>query len=125
MNILFTETTDGEPAYFAEQLSGHVVKCTSHCLQDVSEEGLGEIDVLEGEAMMTEDSILARLGAPYSEDVESIALNLALMRHPNLIVTPHMAFYSSEALNRIRKTTVLNLSDDTGLSKANLVNRPS
>jgi D-lactate dehydrogenase len=67
------------------------------------------LDVLEGEELMTEDAILANLSSSRHDEVESIARNLALMRHPNLIVTPHMAFYSQEALQRIRETTVDNL----------------
>jgi len=80
------------------------------------------LDVLEGEAMMTEDAILARLALPAGEEVESIARNLALMRHPNLIVTPHMAFFSKEALERIRQTTVQNLSQEGVVASANRVN---
>lgn len=40
---------------------------------------------------------------------EIVAENVALMRHPNVIVTPHMAYYSQEALLRILETTAENI----------------
>lgn len=68
------------------------------------------LDVLEGEELLGEDQLVASLaaGAGAAETV-LIAENLALMRHPNVIVTPHMAFYSAEALRRILDTTIENI----------------
>ena len=52
------------------------------------------LDVLEGEEALrdwTPDANMER--------------NLALMNHPNVLVTPHLAYDSQEALERIRETT--------------------
>jgi D-lactate dehydrogenase len=67
------------------------------------------LDVLEGEEMMPEDTLFATLLGDSHEDKTTVAENLALMRHPNVIVTPHMAYYTREALRRILEVTVENV----------------
>lgn len=68
------------------------------------------LDVLEGETMMDEDSLMSGLTGRSEQDLRQVAENLILMRHPNVVVTPHMAFYSREALNRILEMTAENLN---------------
>lgn len=68
------------------------------------------LDVLEGEGVLSEDSVLLR-----DETVTPDQLRLAveayqLMHHPKVIVTAHIGFYSREALMRIVSTTVENIS---------------
>lgn len=68
------------------------------------------LDVLEGEEVITEDRMLL-----LEEPVQLEKLRLAveayqLMHHPRVIVTPHIGFYSHEALERILLTTVQNIS---------------
>jgi D-lactate dehydrogenase len=83
------------------------------------------LDVLEGEEMMGEDALVSSLVNPSDEaTVNLIAENLALMRHPNLIVTPHMAFYSREALQRILETTVANVQAYEQGAPSNTVELP-
>jgi D-lactate dehydrogenase len=83
------------------------------------------LDVLEGEELLGEDTLVSSL-ANESPNVDYglLAENLALMRHPNLIVTPHMAFYSSEALQRILETTIENILGFESGSPLNVVNPP-
>ncbi len=52
------------------------------------------LDVLEGEEALRD----------WRPD-ENMERNLALMNHPNVLVTPHLAYDSAEALGRIRQTT--------------------
>lgn len=72
--------------------------------------GAAGLDVLEGEELMLEDQVLKELTSDHiPESAPLIAGNLALMRHPNVIVTPHMAFYSEQALQRIQQITAENI----------------
>lgn len=71
--------------------------------------GWAGLDVLEGEALMDEDRLLAGVHHGKESEMRDIAENLILMRHPKVVVTPHMAFYSREAVNRILETTAANI----------------
>ncbi|HZH97908.1 MAG TPA: NAD(P)-dependent oxidoreductase [Fimbriimonadaceae bacterium] len=91
------------------------------------DEGIVEgaaLDVLEGEEMLAEDALVSSLvSARSSGKAEQLAENLVLMRHPNVIVTPHMAFYSKEALRRILETTVSNIRAYVQGEPANTVSK--
>lgn len=63
------------------------------------------LDVLEKEHHLRPGSGPA--GTEYDRRV--VELNRQLMRHPRVLVTPHMAFYTREALQRIRNLTVENI----------------
>ena len=63
------------------------------------------LDVFEGEQRIKEESQLLRQ-QPAPSDIDLI---LRLLDRPNVILTPHMAFYSDEALERILRTTVENI----------------
>jgi len=49
-------------------------------------------------------------------------LNKELMKMPNVIVTPHMAFYTKEAVASIQDTTILNIKGFINGQPINLVN---
>lgn len=69
--------------------------------------GVG-LDVLENEDTIKEERQL--LTNKFShEQLFNVAENLILMNHPRVIITPHNAFNSDEALKRILDTTVDNL----------------
>lgn len=69
------------------------------------------LDVLEGEEIITEDLVLLREEAEGTLDKLRLAVEAyQLMHHPRVIVTPHIAFYSREALQRIILTTVQNIA---------------
>lgn len=63
------------------------------------------LDVLEHEDIL-------RGNAPAQpEQQATLQANRALMAHPRVIVTPHMAFYTREALHRMREKTVQIIRD--------------
>lgn len=79
-------------------------------------EALGEgiiagagLDVLEEEVFVKEEAHL--LSKDYSEksDIKTMLHNHILMDQKNVIITPHNAFNSKEALERILETTVENI----------------
>jgi D-lactate dehydrogenase len=75
------------------------------------------LDVLEMEHLL-------RPGAREPQDggeAEIVALNKRLMSHPRVVVTPHMAFYTREAVQRIREVTVKSITSFLAGSPTNVV----
>lgn len=72
--------------------------------------GGAALDVLEEEGCITSeiDTIFER--HPREEQLRTVLADHALMRMPNVIITPHNAFNSVEALERIVGTTLDNIS---------------
>ncbi len=69
--------------------------------------GVG-IDVIEGELLVREEKeLLAK--RVNSAEVEALAEDHALLSRDNVVYTPHIAFYSHEALERILLTTIDNI----------------
>jgi len=69
--------------------------------------GVG-LDVLEDEGSIKEDMQILSKHFPKRSMMVSLANNI-LMRRPNVIITPHNAFNSDEALERIMDTTIENI----------------
>ncbi len=67
------------------------------------------LDVLEEESAIKEEKQL--LSNSYKPDIDyrTVVLNHLLIQHPNVLVTPHNAFNSAEALERIVRTTIENV----------------
>jgi D-lactate dehydrogenase len=66
------------------------------------------LDVFEGEELIREEAQLLQGGiAP--ENVVTLLRNYNLLRRENVVITPHIAFYSAEAQQRILDTTLDNL----------------
>lgn len=79
------------------------------------------LDVLEGEEFLTDRTAL--LMAP---DADKQALRIALFNqylvdHPNVVITPHNAFNTKEAIERILDTTVENILAFEAGSPINIV----
>lgn len=79
------------------------------------------LDVLEGEELIKEEKQLL-----YDRDklkkLKELARDHILLAKENVVYTPHIAFYSQEALERILKTTVDNILSFINGKYLNLVN---
>lgn len=70
--------------------------------------GVG-IDVLEEEQLLQEEKQMLRRGGKYEKELKAIVRDHALLKMENVIYTPHIAFYSQEAVLRITNTTIENI----------------
>ena len=78
------------------------------------------LDVLEEECFVVEDKAVMSKHFPKECDLKIIIENHILAKMDNVIVTPHNAFNSIEALQRILDTTILNIQ---GYLKKKIVNK--
>ncbi len=67
------------------------------------------LDVLEGESNLSEESMLRGDDTVSREALQTTLRNLALLRRQDLLITPHIAFDSREATDRILDTTIENI----------------
>jgi D-lactate dehydrogenase len=67
------------------------------------------LDVLEGEELILDEKQLLHYTQP-NEKLEELAKNHILLKRDNVVFTPHIAFFSKEALERILTTTIENIS---------------
>lgn len=79
-------------------------------------------DVLEGEKQLKNEKNLVALGKLTEEEKIIIKQNHELMAMPNVVVTPHIAFYTREAVVIIIKTTIENIQGFISNNPINLVN---
>ncbi len=70
--------------------------------------GVG-LDVLEDEGDTFDESKLLLAEHPQEEALKDVLENQYLMHHPRVIVTPHIAFDTTEAIERILDTTLENI----------------
>ena len=78
------------------------------------------LDVLEGEELVKEERQL--LSKDFSKEKLATALrNHILLHRENVVITPHIAFDSKEALQRILQTTVHNIAGFLAGAPANAV----
>jgi D-lactate dehydrogenase len=81
------------------------------------------LDVLESEAAIGEEAEI--LSSAYDENtLKSIVRNHALLRMPNVVITPHVGFNSREAVQRIIDTTLDNIHGFLKGDPRNVVNAP-
>ncbi|MEM2121288.1 MAG: NAD(P)-dependent oxidoreductase [Candidatus Woesearchaeota archaeon] len=81
------------------------------------------LDVLEEEAIIKEEHEL--LSQEFTQKQLATALqNLFLLSKDNVIITPHNAFNSEEAVNKIIETTIENIINFINKKPQNLVNQP-
>ncbi len=77
-------------------------------LDDGSIAGAG-LDVLEEEHFIKEERELLSQKLPATHNIAILLQNHVLMERENVVITPHNAFNSKEALHRILETTVGNI----------------
>jgi len=68
------------------------------------------LDVLEGECLIKEEKQLLNSDFEKVCDLKTVLQDHILLNNPNVYITPHNAFNSKEALNRILDTTVDNIN---------------
>lgn len=81
------------------------------------------LDVLEGERELKEEIEILSSESKRNKvmDYKTLLEDRVLIDMPNVIVTPHIAFYAKEAENEIIKTTVENIKNFTSNTPQNLV----
>lgn len=81
------------------------------------------LDVLPEEPAIREEAELLRESFAQQHDLEALLADYALLRHKNVIVTPHSAFYTKEAVEKILRTTGDNILSFLSGSPHNIVNK--
>ncbi|MCD6086242.1 hydroxyacid dehydrogenase [bacterium] len=81
------------------------------------------LDVLEEECFIKEERELLSSCFWKSCDLKTILANHILINQPNVIITPHNAFNSQEALTRILETTIENIKNFSQGKPINLVRK--
>lgn len=98
------------------------VVATDALYKAVSEDHLGgaALDVLEGENNLGENLNKEEFEPLMMKNILEIS---QLIKNPNVIVTPHTAFYTTEAEQAIMQTTVENIAKFIAGSPTNVVNQ--
>lgn len=82
------------------------------------------LDVIEGEEFLKEEKQLVQQKETNPSQFEILTKTHAFLRRDNVVFTPHIGFYSVEALERILDTTVQNILAFSVGENAHLVNHP-
>ena len=89
-------------------------------LQSGTLAGVG-IDVIEEEGETKDELAFIRGARPNEAELRTMIENHVLMKMPNVLMTPHNAFNSQEALERILHTTLENITGFTQGAPKNVV----
>ncbi len=81
------------------------------------------LDVLPDEPLIREEAELISSIYANEQDIRNLVANHVLLNMPNVVVTPHSAFNTREAIARITATTVDNIASFLSGAPANLVAR--
>ncbi len=82
------------------------------------------LDVLEEEGDLTDELALLTTAHPNEQALKITLENHYLISHPRVIVTPHLAFNTQEAVERILNTTIENIRNFAAGSPTNVVPLP-
>jgi len=98
-------------AYLINTARGAVVE--TQAIVEALEKGIlsgAGLDVLEEEGDMKDEITLLNSKHPKLEELKNVLSNHYLIDHPRVIVTPHIAFNTDEAIKRILDTTADNIN---------------
>jgi len=109
-------------AYLINTARGAVVETDAlvAALENGTLAGAG-LDVLEEEGDLLDDTALLSAAHPNEDALKTTLENHYLINHPCVIVTPHLAFNTKEAVERILNTTVKNITSFAIGSPINIV----
>ncbi len=109
-------------AYLINTARGGIVETDAlvKALQNGTLAGAG-LDVLEEEGEIKDEMLFLREGEMRGEKLKVILENHILMKMPNVLITPHNAFNSEEALQRILNTTLKNIKNFIAGKPNNLI----
>ncbi len=112
-------------AYLINTARGGVVDQQSllEALNDGTLGGAG-LDVLEGEEYIKEEKAVLT-DEDRADALGSVGQNALILRHTNVVYTPHIGFNSKEALCRILDTTIKNIQGFIAGEPQNVVNPDS
>nr|WP_218003085.1 MULTISPECIES: NAD(P)-dependent oxidoreductase [Nocardia] len=79
------------------------------------------LDVLPEEPVMREEAVIFRGPKTGEHDLTALIADHVLLRFPNVLVTPHNAYNTEEALHRIIETTLQNIEAFARGAPRNLV----
>jgi len=79
------------------------------------------LDVLEEEGYLADELTLLNDPHPKVEDLKALLANHYFIDHPRVIVTPHNAFNTTEAITRILDTTIGNITSFASGTPSNIV----
>ena len=110
-------------AYLINTARGGLVE--TNALMDALSKGIlagAGLDVLEEECFVKEEAQLLSKEFPKTCDLKTALQNHILLEEKNVIITPHNAFNSQEAMIRILDTTILNIKSFIEGKPVNIVN---
>lgn len=96
------------------------IQALLHALADGRVAAAG-LDVLPEEPVIREEAELIRSVFQKSHDLETLLVNHILLKMRNVVVTPHSAFNTREAVRRIIDTTIQNIQQYDSEESRNVV----
>lgn len=82
--------------------------------------GVG-LDVMEEEKELSEEADILTSDYKQKVDLKTLVYNHILINHPKVLITPHNAFNSKEALARITETTIENINNFLKKTPINII----